>query len=148
MKVTLHGIILLDCTFRHSVEPFGGVKVEGPHPESPVAVEVELAKAEQPHQYVIKLKTVMDDPGARYAMSVTYAVMLSVDLEGAAAPENLDSRMMATGATMAFPYTREIISSLSSRGRFGAVWLKPQNFNEIIAGPKQQETEAATAPTK
>src|SRR5688572_6137016 len=124
MKLATHGLYLIDASFRHVREPFGATLPTKPHPETELQIEVSLAKAVEPNRYVVKLNTRMDSPEAWYVVAVTYAVTLEIDLEGAAAPEDLDNRLMVTGATMAYPYCREIISGLTGKARFGAIWLR------------------------
>lgn len=141
MKFQLHGFVLTDCSFRHKIEPFSGARVEGPYPPSPAQIEVELAKAQEPNRSVVKVRVVIDAPDGRYAVSVAYAAMLTLDLEGEEPPEDLDSRIMVTGASMSFPYCRELISNLTSRARFGPLWLAPQDFNSLL---RKKEAASAT----
>jgi preprotein translocase subunit SecB len=62
---------------------------------------------------------------------------MTVDYEDSPPPEGLDDILMATGASIAFPYCRELISNLTGRGRFGAIWLNPTNFNKTKPSRKK-----------
>lgn len=139
MKTTLGAIILLDSSFRHTVDPLPNATAE--HPPGAVDLEVEIIKGEEPNAYAVKLRGKIESPKSPYAITATYAVILEVDMEGEPAPDNLDTRIMVTGATMAFPYLRELISNLTSRARFGPVWLTPTNFNALL-GSKATEATA------
>lgn len=132
MKIALTGMALLDANFRHNVDPLA-TPVTGPHPYTDVPMEIGLLKGEVPHTYAVKLRAVIESPAALYALSVTYAVLLTVDPEGAELPSDFDNQIMVTGASMAFPYCREVITNLTGRSRFGPIWVNPTSFKNLFA---------------
>jgi preprotein translocase subunit SecB len=141
MKLQLTGIILLDSSFRHTVDPLPLPPT--PHPPMQVQQEIELLRGEVANTYAVKLRVNLDAPEAKYALTIGYAILLTIDLEGAEPPEDMVHRIMVTGANIAFPYCREIVSNLTSRGRFGTVWLNPMNFSESIKLARDESTAAA-----
>lgn len=142
MKIELRGIHLLESTFRHARDAFG--PISQPPTDQPAEVQIELAKGEAPHDYLITLH-VRSNPQTQYAFEVKYAVIMKADPETETPPENLLQRIMTTGATIAFPYCRELVSNLTARGRFGIVWLNPMNFANAIS---QQFDAQKVADTK
>lgn len=142
MKVSIAGIVLLDASFRHNVEPLSR-EVTTVYPQTEVPMELGLMKGEVPNTYAVVLRVGIQSPKDLYAMSVGYAVLLSIDPEGVEPPSDFDNRLMVTGASIAMPYCREVVSNLSSRGRFGTVWISPTNFSQFF--PQNQTTEATVA---
>src|SRR5687767_10083996 len=125
MKIGLNGIVLVDTNFSH-VGDVIGPPVTAIHPTTTVPMQVSMLKHEsQSGAFAVKLRVNFESQ--LYSASVTYAVMLQVEFDGDA-PADLEKRVMVTGATMAFPYCREMLSSLTGKGRFGPVWLNPTNF--------------------
>lgn len=143
MKIALTGLVLLDASFRHTVDPFSS-DAEGPNPEAEVPMEISLLRGEGPNAYAVVLRVNVEAPPSRYAVSVAYAAFLTFDLEGEASPHDFDNRVMATGASMLMPYCRELISNLTGRAKFGPVWIGPTNINSLIA---QSENSERAAPT-
>jgi preprotein translocase subunit SecB len=147
MKLQLGGLVLLDASFRHTVEPLSQ-DAALVYPQTEVPMEVGLMKGEVPNTYAVTLRIGIQSPNDRYAISVAYAVPLVVDPEGQELPPDFEHRMLITGASMALPYCREVISNLTSRARFGTVWINPTNFNQIIPPPQQQQVAEATVATE
>lgn len=143
MKIGLGGMILLDASFRHTIDPLSshGKRV---NPPAEAPMEVGLLKGEQPNTYAVTLRVGLEAADALYAVSVGYAVILTVDLEDEAPPTDLDNRVMVTGATMALPFVRELIANMTGRGRFGTTWVNPTNFSNLFPKPQNAETTPAT----
>ena len=70
-----------------------------------------------------------EDPDALYSVSVEVAMIVTA-IPG---QENLDPFEYAQqmGPAALFPFVREAVASLTMKGRFGALWLKPYN---LVAG--------------
>lgn len=136
MKTTLTGLILLDCSFRHKSDPLQ-TPASGTNVPGAVQMQVELIRGDVVNTYAVTLRVHLDTPTSQYVGSLAYAALLSVDLEGEAPPENYEQLLMVTGASMAFPYCRELVTNLTMRARFGPVWLAPTNFGSLIANPNE-----------
>lgn len=132
MKTLLRSLFLVDSSFQHKVDPLKNA--EWDNPPGPVDMDVEMVKDEgHPHTYAVKLRVKVDTATCPYVASVTYAAILKLEMDdGETPPDMLEHRVLVTGASMLFPYCRELISNLSSRTRFGPVWLDPTNFNTAL----------------
>lgn len=137
MKVNLTSLMLVDASFRHTVDPLQ--TPEEKIPAGGIGLEVELIKGQEANAYAVKLKAALESADVKYALNVTYAAILLIDPEGEPPPDQLEHRLMVTGASMLFPYCREVISNLTARGRFGPVWLSPTNFNVLLANKQIEE---------
>jgi preprotein translocase subunit SecB len=49
----------------------------------------------------------------------------------------LDEYVATNGAALLFPFAREAIANLTSRGRFGPIWLNPANLFALAQQGKQ-----------
>lgn len=130
MKLTLSQILLSEAHFQHASEPLAQL----PHPlvpdNSPAHINVELVRGDDPSNVAIRLR-VKSDPRAPYIYNVVYVVVLALDQQGLPVPADLDRRLMVTGANMAFPYVRELVSNFTARGRFGQTLVQPTDFSKI-----------------
>ena len=59
--------------------------------------------------------------------------------------ENLEAIVSVTCPNILFPYARETVSDLITRGGFPPVLLNPINFEALFAQQKQQQVAATTA---
>jgi len=59
--------------------------------------------------------------------------------------ENLEAIVSVTCPNILFPYAREAVSDLITRGGFPPVLLSPINFEALYAQQKQQQVEGAAA---
>lgn len=59
--------------------------------------------------------------------------------------ENLEAIVSITCPNILFPYAREAVSDLITRGGFPPVLLSPINFEALFAQQKQQQVEGAAA---
>jgi preprotein translocase subunit SecB len=59
--------------------------------------------------------------------------------------ENLEAIVSVTCPNILFPYAREAVSDLITRGGFAPVLLSPINFEALYAQQKQQQVEGAAA---
>lgn len=146
MKAQLDGVFLLDSSFRHVLDPFGAVPTPAAmESKGGVSIEVVLLGVEEPNQFIVQLQVKVESPDAspqaRYAVTTTHAVMLRVDPEGRALPDNIHDQVIVLGATIGFPYAREVVSTLTGRGRFGPIWLSPQVFTNLI--PKDESSRVS-----
>lgn len=128
-KLGIAQVLLEEVSFRH-VGDFLARDLAQPIPPTPAKVNVQVVRsATEAGRATVRLKVVSDDATAAYHYAVSYLVFFTVDGPG---PTDLDQRLAVTGGNMAMPFVRELVANLSSRGRFGAVWVAPVNFNKLI----------------
>jgi preprotein translocase subunit SecB len=124
-------IILLGAKFEHRPDVFGvppATQVEG----MTLNIEAKVAgKPGDPHAILSVRAFTGDDPGLLYRFDVEVAALVS-QVPG---EENLDPFEYAQnmGPAALYPFIREAVASITMKGRFGAVWLKPYNFG-VVAG--------------
>lgn len=113
-----------------------------PQPNSTVDLRVELARLSEGYGGVVRLRCSSDTPGVAHRFKVSYAAILTLDLQGEEPPADLDKRLMVTGGSMLLPFVRELISNLSARTPHGSTWIAPTDFNRMVA---DSEAKALTA---
>lgn len=146
MNLTIKQIVLERSEFEHRDDYLRLEPSTTPEPSSVgMTVQVQRAEANPAGAALVRVTATSGD-GALYRFSVTYVVFYGMELEeGETAPADLDRRLMVTGTTMLFPYIREAVSNLTSRGRFGPSWLAPTNFNNLVPNATPQEALASTS---
>jgi preprotein translocase subunit SecB len=87
------------------------------------------------------------DQGALYSFDVQMVVVLNVHGPSPATPEE-HKALAGTGAAILFPFVREAVASLTSRGRFGPLWLQPINVRAVLdaSATKAEVLSAADVP--
>ncbi len=143
MKLLISQIILERVVFGHR-ENYLSVPTDTPLATSRVTMKSQVQRAEgDPNSAALVRLTAESDEGSTYQFAVTFTVLFTMDWTDAPpTPEdldNLDKRLMVTGSTMLFPYARELVSSLSGRGKFGPSWLAPTSFNNLEPTPVPPE---------
>lgn len=142
MKLSIAQVLLEEVQFAHASRHFL-TQSAGESSESPVDVRVDLRKGETGTEAVVRLRMVGQAP---YAFTVSYLVLFKLDFEGSSSPDELDKRLLVTGATMAMPFVRELVANLSSRGKFGATWLAPTDFSQLLLNVESAEPAEASLP--
>jgi preprotein translocase subunit SecB len=134
MKLTIAQILLEGAQFAHKSNYLERMPTEATA-ASPVDLQIELAEAQdKPNARVVRLRVMSNAPEALYEFTVSYLAIFTLDMEGEQPPADLDRRLMVTGATMVFPFAREVVANLTMRGRFGPSWMQPVNINELVLG--------------
>lgn len=59
-------------------------------------------------------------------------MMAIIRVDGGEVSTPIDKQLLHSGVTILFPFVRETIANLTMRGRFGAMWIKPINFQTAI----------------
>jgi preprotein translocase subunit SecB len=145
MKLSIAQILLESAQFAHKGDFLS--KAPGtPVAPSQVNLSVELKKSDDSNTAIIRLLVTNDSPEALYEFSVIYVLILNIDLEGEIPSDDLDKRLMITGAGMLFPFVRETVANLTTRGRFGPSWLAPTDFSQIVLRNTQTPTTPANLP--
>ena len=72
-----------------------------------------------------------DQESELYRFDVTMAALLT--LSGPFPDSDTAKRdLTGSGAAMLMPFLREVVASLTSRGRFGTLWLQPVNVRSLL----------------
>jgi preprotein translocase subunit SecB len=140
----LSQIVLLESEFRHRGDPMtqpADTKVK------PQRLGVEIsATGFDPNGIIVVRLTVGSDPeeeGALYDFRVSLAAMFKRNQQ---TPAEWSERQFAEiGATMMMPFAREAIANLTSRGRFGTVWLNPFNVLDLLSNQSDAEEKSPRA---
>jgi len=145
MILSIAQIILEEARFGHVGNFLAQPPTEVAAP-SPVELRVELLKAPDGKSAVVRLRAGSGASEVPYSFSISYLVIFGMEeQEGVPTPADLDHRLLITGGTMAFPFVRECVANLTSRGRFGPSWLAPTDFNQIalpVTSAAQAQTES------
>lgn len=88
--------------------------------------------------------TVRSDPEAKtlYRFSVEMVLLAEV---GPEPNMELPVYLTRSGPPTLYPFIREVVASLSSKGRFGTLWLPPMNFATISEKILKERAEKAEA---
>jgi preprotein translocase subunit SecB len=75
-----------------------------------------------------------------------FAVEMSgiIEADEGAPLKSANDYLINSGAFMMYPFLREFVANLTTRGRFGPVWLRPMNFRAITEGIQRSMDEGAT----
>lgn len=119
-------IILLGAKFAHRDDAFALPTTTGIE-SVPIQVEIKVSGNAGDPATVVRVRAFTgDDPELLYRFDVEIAALITK----VSGEENLDpveyGRRM--GAAALYPFVREAVASLTMRGRFGPLWLKPYNF--------------------
>lgn len=119
------------------------------HPQLDFDVQVSiLTTADERSAAVIFRVSSKDIPEALYKVSVELTALV----EAIPGEENIPPAEYAAqfGAGALYPFIREAIANITSRGRFGPIYLKPFNFTvgsgPSISGPARRAGEAQPEP--
>jgi preprotein translocase subunit SecB len=78
-----------------------------------------------------------EEEGALYQFGVEMAALV-VDVNRTLFP---DPQLIEAVATMIFPFVREAIANLTTRGRFGPVWINPFDIRNTLHNAIQRKAE-------
>lgn len=147
MNLTISQIVLERSEFKHRDDYLRLDPTVTKLEPSSVGMSVQVQRAaDNPSKAALVRVAAKSGDEALYHFAVTYVVFYGLEFaEGEVAPADLEQRLMVTGATMLFPYLREAVANLTSRGRFGPSWLAPTNFNNLVPTPAPVEALASTS---
>lgn len=81
---------------------------------------------------------------AYYVFDVTMTALLSID---AAHPNmQLPEYFATSGAALLYPFMRETVASITGRGRFGPLWLRPLNLTQVKINLAPRDAVQAARP--
>ncbi len=138
IQLQITQMILEDVQFRHTAD-YLAKEPKMEFPRTPASVTVEVHHNAEEKKAFVRLRVVAEAPEAPYAYYVGYVVLFKYTGEP---PENIDDRLAVTGANMTLPFAREVIASLTGRGRFGPTWISPMDFNKALKQGKKSEQVA------
>ncbi len=141
VEMTLAHIFLDHAEFRHRSEPLDFDPSAERKPSPPAAVTVNLRLAEDKKSVAVRLQVESENPDNPYIYSVAYVALFTVQTDAdldAEESKPIRDRMMATGATVAMPFARELVGNLTGRSRLGPQWLNPINFATHLLNPESQ----------
>jgi preprotein translocase subunit SecB len=113
--------------------------------ELPINIEAKVLGKKGERAAAIMLSAATnDDPTLLYSLHVEIAAVVSV----VPGEENLDpfEYAMGMGPAAFFPFLREAVASITWKGRFGPIWLKPLNFLALEPIAQTGEPESLLAP--
>lgn len=141
----LEQIYLQSAAFGYRVDP---ITVPQNTPVQPQRISVQMAfehlNGDEANRVRVNIITDDDDESALYLFQVEMAAIVT-KVNRTLFP---DPVLAEAVATMIFPFVREAVANLTSRGRFGPVWINPFDVrNTLSAALKQQnlESEQSTA---
>jgi preprotein translocase subunit SecB len=114
----------------------------------PLSMKVEFGLSADKRQGLIRL-SVQTDRSARPLYAIDASIVAIVKAVDGHENMPLDQYAAVSGGAMLMPFMRELVANLTSRGRFGPIWLHPVNFTTVPfedAGPVATKPEAATPP--
>lgn len=112
--------------------------------EVSIAVEVGHDEKNQTLALVLRLQS---DSSKRPLYDVLIATVGTFFVDGEVTSTNID-RITKSATSIVFPFAREALANLTSRGRFGPVWLQPINVAEVLRAAKveRDSTTEGTSP--
>jgi preprotein translocase subunit SecB len=133
-------IYLTSAELSYRVEPLSVPAVKKPESQ-PIQIGLTLERLDDGSAAQIRVRVTTDPndgaEGVLYDFAVEYAGLIDqID------PEQLsEADLVQAVATMVFPFVRESVANLTTRGRFGPVWLNP--FSVAGAIRKMRESYQA-----
>lgn len=130
MKIGIAQMVLERAQFEHRAD-YLNIPSTTPLEPSDVHLSVQALRPQEDGSNAIVRLIAESAKDALYVFKVSYVALLTIDAEGEEVAD-LDRRLMVTGSIMLFPFMREVVAGLTSKGRFGPTWLAPVNFNDIV----------------
>lgn len=137
MKITISAIHLEEARFAH-VGDYLAALPAATAAQHVADLQVQVLHADNPQTAGVRLSARSAERSPQYDFFVSYVILFQLEGERPAA---FDERIAVTGATMLMPFVREAVATLTTRGRFGPVWLNPINFSGSL-----KHTEATDEP--
>lgn len=136
-------VILLGAQFAHREDALA-LPPNTPIPDLPLQIEVKVGGKPGDPAAVLRLRVFTENrPESLYTFDIEIAALVT----RIAGEENLDpfAYVNSMGPAAFFPFLREAVASVTMRGRFGPIWLKPMNFLALSQQAAAAEAAAAAA---
>lgn len=91
--------------------------------------------------------SIRSDPEVKESLYQFHVEMVLVVGETPDPNMPLPEYLTRSGPPTLYPFIREVVASMSSKGRFGTLWLPPINFAAISEKLLKEQTAKATAST-
>lgn len=128
--IKLVSLFLKEANFRHRTDPIDGAVPAFPETGS---ADLEISFFSGPGEAMavsLRVSNDADQPDPRYDYSVEVVAMLDVDAAQANMPVNEYATRFCPA--LLYPFAREAVANLTSRGRFGPIWLNPFNIQNVV----------------
>lgn len=125
-QVNILAMFVGKIAFEHTGDPLRTTATEQPDSQTDLSIGVVMGEG---NTAAVQLTVECSDPQSPYQYSVSYNIVLRWEGDS---PENIRQRLAVTGSNILFPFLRELIVNLSSRGKSGPTTLGPVNFNQIV----------------
>lgn len=108
------------------------------------AVNVEVATAPKGDQGLIRI-ILQTKPEEKPLYSIRVEMIGMVVGEDPTESTLAQDYLVNSGAFMMYPFLREFIANLTTRGRFGPLWIRPINFKKIAEEMQQNMAQSQQA---
>ena len=137
--IRLERVFLRSAQFAHRSNPLEPLPEALRSPAGLLDIEIEIMGDEEGRVTIIlRASNEPNDTHARYDFT---AEMVGI-FEPIVGEENMPTQEYAAknGVALLFPFLRETVANLTSRGRFGPLWLNPANIQALLAPADQAAT--------
>lgn len=140
-------IFLVTASFRHR-EDYLSLPPTSPTGEMTIGVEGKV-HTRNDGRVVALAVAVKSDPSDKNALYQFELEMMAIVGEVAEEANLLPMDFIAgSGMATLFPFLREAVANLTSRGRFGPIWLKPINVRLSVNTAKAKARGSSKSPPK
>jgi preprotein translocase subunit SecB len=143
--LALAQVFLESAHFSHRSDALG-LPVETKPEIGQVEIEVTRGQSTDGRQGLIRI-TAKTNPSVNplYNVEVTITGFIVQQAESPLVP--LQEFLGSLAATnLVFPFVREVFGNLTSRGRFGPVWLSPVALGGLFVGERASSKDSAASP--
>lgn len=103
-----------------------------------VKIDLELGQSPDQRSGLVRCHVYTGkDSKALYEFDVVAVGLVEMDPDQRNQNMTVEQYLATSGAALLYPFIRELIANLSSRGRFGPIWLAPLNIYAGL-GPLEQ----------
>ena len=129
--IKLQTVFLKEASFRHRIDPMGSHPTDLRADSTSAELEVSVL-AGSGGEMAVSVR-VYDDPDvsdSRYEFSIEMVAIFDREVGKENMP--LQDFALRNGAALLYPFIREAVANLTSRGRYGPIWLNPFNITAAL----------------
>jgi preprotein translocase subunit SecB len=118
----------------------------------PIEMKVELSASElvgragEQHAAATVRVYTAEESTHPYTIDVAMTAIVSAEVGNENFPPM--DYVQTAGATLLYPFVRELVANLTSRGRFGTIWLNPFNIQLALTKPGAAVTPTSESPSR